>query len=179
MKNLLIATGLGYLAWSLLDKGASGKPRIVKGNKIEANVIAAQWSVRGDYLWTIFGIESSFGNQVINRPGDGEGPMQILPSTRELLLRRFPQLASKDVETFEGAFHYAAAHIVYTSQIRGWERDDLRNIVAYNEGPNGANTYFPEYGLRLAMQSNILDSGIPYFNKFRDIYLGEFGNWKG
>lgn len=178
-KQLLALLGIGGLLMLTLKKQAEGKPYKVKCSQLDLNIIATSWGVRGDFLWAIYGVETSFGQNVVNAPGDGRGPMQILPSTKELLIKRYPQLSGMDEETCEGAFSFAAAHMKYTAAVRGWATDDLRNVVAYNEGPSGSNTYLGEWLFRNAMATTIIDCGVPYFNKFRDIYLATYGKFNG
>lgn len=178
-KQLLALLGIGGLLLLTLKKQAEGKPYKRTCSQLDLNIIATSWGVRGDYLWAIFGVETSFGENVVNNPGDGRGPMQILPSTKDLLIKRYPQLAGMDEETCYGAFNFASAHMKYTAAVRGWDNSDLRNVVAYNEGPNGSNTFKGEWLYRNAMNTTIIDCGVHYFNKFRDIYLAAFGEFKG
>lgn len=183
----LILGGSFILYYLFSRDGMSGfendAPYRLNCSRAACNEIESNWGIPKDYLWAIFGVETSYGANITVGTSGERGPMQVLPATELTLVQEYPSvLTGLDLRTCGGGFQFAAAHIAYTAKKRNWSRSDLRNIVAYNQGAFGRDTYGSELLLTNAvawlksfksagLPLQPLNTGVHYFDKWATEYV--------
>src|SRR5947209_12551108 len=66
------------------------------------NVVATRWKISPDYLWGIFGVETSYGTQISVSTTGARGPFQFEPATARQY--RYPLGINEHSITNWGAF---------------------------------------------------------------------------